>query len=202
MAMLGKCTAQLRRVQRLCVLQAVYGPVLRELRPYATLGEMALLQRGPTAPLRTATAAAAAASTLLVVPQAAYNAAVRARREASLQGRIDLLGSADPGAALPPATRRAVAFALTPERVAAGAVLARAGARVQRLLLVAEGCVQLCGGAAAAAGQIGAAERLRLLERRGPGQMAGEDALVAGGVHDVSIVAETDCKIYCLAAQV
>lgn len=183
-------------------MQAAYGPVLRELRPYATLGEMAVMQRGADAALRTATAASAVPTTVLVVPKAAYDAALRARRETSMQGRTELLASADPGAALSSKARRAVAFALTPERIAAGAVLARRGARMERIVLVAEGCVQLCGGGGAASGQIGAAERTRLLERRGLGQMVGEDALLEGGIHSVTIVAETACRVYNLAAQV
>jgi CRP-like cAMP-binding protein len=206
-------------------MQAIYGPLVRQIGPFYSLGEMAMLHRGSAPITRTATAVASEATTTLVVSQATYNAVLRTRREVSMRARLNLLGHADPGASLPPKVRRSVAFALTPESVGTGKVFTRQGSPFGGLLVIAEGCLAvLRQGCCSMAGSVdgghaagkhqegedgvyrkgggGAVDTVQLIDRRGPGQMAGEDGLFNEGVHDLTIVAEVPSKVYRLAPQV
>jgi CRP-like cAMP-binding protein len=179
----------------------MYGPMVRQIGPYYALGEMAMLHRGSVPTPRSATAVASETTTTLVVSQAIYNAVLRTRREASMRVRLSLLSRADPGASLPPKMRRSVAFALTPESMAAGKVLVRPGEPFKGLVMVAEGCLAVLSGAAEA--RSGAAvDTMQLLGRRGPGQMVGEDGLLNEGIHALTILAEVPSKVYRLAPQV
>jgi CRP-like cAMP-binding protein len=172
---------------------------VRSVSAVAVLGDMALL-RSHTSNRRSATAVAISTTTTLVVSRAAYNAVLLERHETELRDKLSLFRVVDVFAALSLRDQKAVGCAMVLEVVPAQGVFVRAGAPFQGLALIRAGSVRLLRGGA---GGKGACQVVEVVERRGVGQVVGEDALVhSSGVHNLTVVAELACEFYVLGAQV
>ena len=203
-------------------MQERFGAHVRTIHGSGVVGDMALLRLNDHT-RRNATAVATSPTTTLVVPQATFDAVMRAQRDMEVRSKLALFQHVDALKTLSPRAQDALACAMTAVRVQLGETVAHAGEPLTRLLLLQSGTarvLQHCGGGVKppfAAGVTDtyeegartaqpsvdkAAGAVTVEERVGPGQLLGVDAIVHGGVHAYTIVAEAPCKAWALAASV
>lgn len=191
-------------------MQEVYGNCVRAISAYACLGEMALMELHAST-RRSATAVATEESHIIVIPKGLYDAVLRTKQSAEMRAKFRLFRHVDWLTLLPEADRKNVGYAMALALWPRGAAVVTHGAEFQGIMLLRRGHVAVLrpvggegrerAGAAGAVPRRAAAE-MEVLGRRGPGEMFGEQALLQGGVHPHTIVAETPVEVFCLSVSV
>lgn len=209
----GRCGA-LSLAVKLAAAQGVYGKCVRVIKAYACLGEMALLELH-SSNRRSATAVAAEESHTIVVPKALYDAVLRTKQSAEMRAKFRIFAHIDWLASLPEADRKNVGYAMGLALWPQGAVIATRGSEFQGVMLLQRGSVAILRGKGAlgcddgsgkgsAAGCVVrcASSEMEVVGRRWAGEMFGEQALLHGGLHPHTIIAETPAEVFCLSLSV
>eukprot|EP00892_Ulva_mutabilis_P003631 jgi/Ulvmu1/163/UM001_0167.1 len=184
-------------------LQDLYGKCVRVVTAYACLGEMALMELHATN-RRAASAIATEESHTIVVPKALYDAVLRTKHSAEMRAKFRIFAHIDWLAALPDVDKKNVGYAMELKLWPQGSVVASRGSELQGVMLLRRGQVAILRGTGAGEGGAGAgvrraAEEMDVVGRRWAGDMFGEQALLHGGVHPHTIIAETPLEAFCLS---
>lgn len=183
---------------------------MRVISAYACLGEMALMELHSST-RRSATAIATEEAHTIVVPKALYDAVLRTKQSAEMRAKFRLFRHVDWLTSLAEVDRKNVGYAMGLALWPRGAVIATRGSEFQGIMLLRQGHVAILRqkdarlretreeeGAAVRATLSLAAVEMDVVGRRGPGEMFGEQALLHGGVHPHTIVAESPLEVFCL----
>lgn len=165
---------------------------------------------------RSATAVVTEEAHVIVVPKALYDAVLRTKQSAEMRAKFRVFRHVDWLTSLEDVDRRNVGYAMGLVMWPRGAVVVRRGSEFQGIMLLRRGHVTLLRpvdtGAHHGIGQTvapmgggkvpQAAARTEVVGTRGPGEMFGEQALLQGGVHPHTIIADTPLEVFCLSASV
>lgn len=164
---------------------------------------------------RSATAIATEEAHTIIVPKALYDAVLRTKQSAEMRAKFRLFRHVDWLTSLTEVDRKNVGYAMGLALWPRGAVVVTRGSDFQGIMLLRRGHVAILQprearlrtsrgdeGTAVGAAQRTAAVEMDVVGRRGPGEMFGEQALLHGGVHPHTIVAESPLEAFCLSLPV